>query len=189
MGVCIHCASDNEAFDCTVCIARWWADTLNYRLHKLYWPNARTHTHTQTHIHFLKNWRQKQRQGQWGVRLKIQPWFAQHWWAKATLVMSRGGRGLTKSAAIKMMWWDRAKISWKHTADSGVLFDRSSIVIKSKDKREALRLLKDNGCESKVEILICFFKQKCPFLTYSQLSNTTALQLQDRLFSVYYYLL
>lgn len=73
-----------------------------------------------------------------GVRLKIQPWFAQHWWVKATVVMSRVGRGLTisKSAAKKkMMWWDCARISWKHTADSGVLFDRSSIVIKSKDKK------------------------------------------------------
>lgn len=141
MGVFIHCASDNEAFDCTVCIARWWADTLNYRLHKLYWPHARAcvcmYTHTQTHTHFLMNWRQKQRQGQWGVRLKIQPWLAQHWWVKATVVMSRGGCGLiiSKSAIIKMMWWDRARISWKHTADSGLLFDRSSIVIKSKDKK------------------------------------------------------
>lgn len=64
---------------------------------------ARAQTHTQTHTHFLKNWSQKQRQGQWGVRLKIQPWFAQHWWVKATAVMSRGGRGLTisKSAAKK----------------------------------------------------------------------------------------
>lgn len=49
MGVCIHCASDNEAFDCTVCIARWWADTLNYRLTGSCIGHTRTNTHANAH--------------------------------------------------------------------------------------------------------------------------------------------
>lgn len=38
--VYIHCVQHNGLFHCAVCRATWWADALNYRLHKL--PKSRT---------------------------------------------------------------------------------------------------------------------------------------------------
>lgn len=39
----IHWVRHNELFHCAICSATWWADALNYRLHKL--SNGHTHTH------------------------------------------------------------------------------------------------------------------------------------------------
>lgn len=43
--VYIHCVQHNGLFHCAVCRATWWADALNYRLHKL--PKSRTRAHMQ----------------------------------------------------------------------------------------------------------------------------------------------